>query len=104
MKKDRNTGFENFSDWLKNNNQPLISSKGLSKVIKQSQLKIETENPLPETHNDSHDQNLNTSKPQIDLEEKDGIVIGLKITCICGELIHVKFNYDPDSGETVIQD
>ncbi|HPG37989.1 MAG TPA: hypothetical protein PLP19_06705 [bacterium] len=103
MKKERNTGFENFSDWLKHDDLPHISSKGLSKVIKQNQIAVDPKNTRPDKTGTETMNSTFSHQPHIELDEKDGIVTGLKITCVCGELIHVHFEYDPESGETFVK-
>jgi hypothetical protein len=102
MKKEKSNSFENFSDWLKHDDQPHISSKGLSKVIKQKQVLIDSQNSLSANKSVGNDHNSSKKKPQVTIEESDGIVTGLKITCVCGELIHVHFDYDPETGETFL--
>jgi hypothetical protein len=102
MKKEKSNSFENFSDWLKHDDQPHITSKGLSRVIKQKQVQIDSQNALEAKNKTGNDYNSSKHKPQITVDESDGIVTGLTITCVCGELIHVHFDYDPETGETFL--
>lgn len=42
--------------------------------------------------------NENKQEPQIILKEKNGVVTGLEITCVCGEIININFEYDKQNG------
>jgi len=45
----------------------------------------------------------NEQKPQIVLKETNGVVTGIEITCVCGEIINVSFEYDKQTGISYIK-
>jgi len=96
--KNKNKSFKNFSDWLKLESSHHISTKGISKILKQKDIMSGSKNSIHEQKNSISELNKKEHKPQIVLKESDGIVTGLEITCVCGETINIDFEYDKKSG------
>ena len=96
--KEKNSSFENFSDWLKHGPNHHNSSKELSKNEKQKNIMSDQKNSTHVGKKAISEFNKKEQKPQIVLKETNGVVTGLEITCVCGEIITVNFEYDKQVG------
>ncbi len=100
---DKIGSFEKLSDWLTDKPNYNLSSKEKTKIKIQKNMIPESNNSKPVEKKPVPELNKNNQKPKIDLMEKNGVVTGLKITCVCGEIININFEYDKQSGLSYIK-
>ena len=60
-------------------------------------------NSIPIENKSISELNEKKQKPQIVLKESNGVVTGLEITCVCGEIININFEYDKQTGISYIK-